>query len=161
MAELTVKGFKELEQKLRALPAKVGTKAAKQGLRAGAKVIQAATKANARSMVGGSMGKLIAKAAVVRAGRKRGSVYSFQVGMDPKLTDQLVHITADGTRHYIPNAIEYGHAFPGRGAKKGAPKDFPANPFARSAFESHKMRALETTKRELATRVERVAAESA
>ena len=134
MAELTVKGFKELERKLRALPAKVGTKAAKQGLRAGAKVIQAATKANARSMVGGSMGKLIAKAAVVRAGRKRGSVYSFQVGMDPKLTDQLVHITADGTRHYIPNAIEYGHAFPGRGGR-GAPKDVAAIPFTRKAFE--------------------------
>jgi len=60
---------------------------------------------------------------------KRGS-YGAKVVI--KADDAFVHISADGTRSYIPNAIEYGHAGPGDagGAKVAKPI-----PFQRSAYE--------------------------
>ena len=47
-------------------------------------------------------------------------------------TEKLVK----GKRYFIPNAIEYGHASPGRGGGKNAPKDVPAKPFMRPALDS-------------------------
>lgn len=41
-----------------------------------------------------------------------------------------------GKRYFVPAAIEFGHAFPGRGGGKNAPKDVPARPFAKTAYES-------------------------
>lgn len=41
-----------------------------------------------------------------------------------------------GKRYFVPAAIEFGHAFPGRGGGKNAPKDVPAKPFAKTAYES-------------------------
>jgi hypothetical protein len=49
-------------------------------------------------------------------------------------------------RYFIPSAIEYGHAFPGKGGKKGGLKDVPAKPFARPAYEANREA---TTKRTL------------
>lgn len=154
-------GAEDLEKKLQGLGAKVAGKVVRPALRAGAKVVQAAAKSSAVSVVGGKMGGQIAKAIKVRAnvqgpGRKRKrrrGEYTISVAIIPQTgKDELVYLTkgsasslethrlVGGYRYFIPSAIEYGHAFPGRGGKgvSGAkpPKDVAARPFMRPAFDT-------------------------
>lgn len=108
---------------------------------------------NAASMVGGEMGALIAKNLTVRAMTKLGrNAYGAQAIL--KEIDAFVHIDKNNKRHYIPAAIEYGHAFPGRGGGKNAPKDVPANPFASSAFEANKDRTYRRTRQQIWERMQ-------
>lgn len=55
-------------------------------------------------------------------------MYARAVDLKPGV-DEFIHITKDGVRHYIPNAIEYGH-------DSAAPI-----PYLRRAFESTKTQA--------------------
>ena len=63
MANMSIQleGAKQLEKKLKSLGTKVAKKVVRKAVRKAAKPQQQATKANARSMVGGEMGALIAK----------------------------------------------------------------------------------------------------
>jgi HK97 gp10 family phage protein len=128
-AHISIAGAKELDRMLTALPRTVGKKVTRRAVRAGAKVIAAKAKQNARSIVGGTMGSLIAKALAPRAAKrqKRGE---YHINVLIKSREEFYHTTVAGTTHYIPAAIEYGH----RGAA--------AIPWYRKAFETEKDKAL-------------------
>lgn len=129
---MTITGAKEIDKKLHKLATKdVSTSARKSTRESQKAVMLPAVKSNAEGMVGGSMGTLIAKNLTVRAMTKmqRGS-YGAKVVIKP--TDAFVYFSADGTRSYIPNAIEYGHAAPG---DAGGTKIVGPNPFQRKAYE--------------------------
>jgi len=51
-----------------------------------------------------------------------------------------------GTQHYIPSAIEYGHAAPGQ---SGGAKTVPAKPFIRPAVDVKEDQSLRTTVNEV------------
>jgi hypothetical protein len=153
MIEMKLEGGRELEAKLLNIERKMGKKIVRQAVREGGKEILTAAKSNARGIVGGRMGAVIAKALQVRAMKKqRQGQYAVQVRHSEKYNDELVDTTKDGRRHYVPNAIEYGHAAPGdaRGAKT-----VPARPYLRPAFDSRKGRATKLVHKTLIDGVER------
>ena len=135
---MTITGVKEIEKKFKRLEKKDSRKIVKKEAREAQKsVMLPAVKSNATAMIGGSMGSAIAKKLAVRAmtKMKRGS-YGAKVII--KEDEQFVHVSADGVRSYIPNAIEYGHAAPNN---KGGTKITKPIPYKRKAFEE-KRRAL-------------------
>lgn len=160
MIDVVLEGGKELERKLLALEKKTAKKVVRKAVREGLKPTHKAAKSNAKTMVGGNMGGLISKALVLRAFKKqkRGS-YAMTVRTrsekegGPK---EFVHITKDGKRQFIPAAIEWGHAKPGRGGKKGAPKDVPAIPFMRNASDANLKKGEKIFVREVKRGVERI-----
>ena len=126
---LTIAGAQELERNLATLGQRVHKKVVRKAVREGQRPLLAATKANARSLVGGEMGATIAKHLQIRAPkrqRRRGS-YSLLVQLRPGI-DAFVHISQSGKRSYIPAAIEYGHM--------SGESYVPPIPFAREAAEA-------------------------
>lgn len=159
MFEVKLEGIKEIQNLLKHLEKKEAAAASRKATREAQKdVMMPEYKTNALAMVGGQMGQAVARAITVRAMTKmrRGS-YGHKVII--KDDDQFIHYTkgsasdiqkkkmikSSGRRYFIPASIEYGHAFPGRGGKKGAPKDVPANPFAQTAFETKRQTVIYTT----------------
>lgn len=138
---MTLEGGKETERKLKALERKVAKKIVRKGVREGLKPTHKAAKSNAKSMVGGEMGALLKKNIILRRFKKqrRGS-YAMAVRIKSEsegAPQEFVHKTKDGERYYIPAAIEFGHAAPGRGGGKNPPKDMPAIPFMRNASDAN------------------------
>lgn len=132
-ASIKLEGAEQLDALLGRLGRKEALKVAKKGTREGAKVIQAAAKANARSMIGGTMGKLISRFLTVRAltrGQRRRDEVGAGVIINKKGNDEFVDVSKSGKRNYIPNAIEFGH-------DNVAPR-----PYQRSAFDTKKLAAL-------------------
>ena len=131
MIGVDLAGAMELDNKLRNLEAKVGKKISRKAVRDGAKVIRDRAKQNARSLVGGKMGKLLAKYLTIRAWKRKYQKGGFGVSvqLSDKANEQFVSISKSGKRSYIPSAIEYGHAY-------AAP-----NPFMRKAFDEEKNKA--------------------
>jgi len=132
---MTITGVNEIEKKLMRLEKKDAKKIVKTEAReAQKKVMLPAVKSNATAMIGGAIGSLIAKMLTVRVmtKMKRGSVGSKVI---IKESESLVHVSADGVRSYIPNALEYGHAAPNN---KGGTKISKPIPFKRKAFEEKK-----------------------
>lgn len=124
-----VTGQKELDRKLAALDRRVKKRLVKTAVKTGANIIKNQAESNARSTVGGEMGDLIAKNLQVRPFRKqrRGSF-----GVSVKFKSGVVGfvwLTQDGTRHYIPADIEFGHIDRAGGS-------VPAIPYMRSAFDT-------------------------
>ena len=129
--DIKIEGVALLEKKLLALERKIGRKIVRKAVRAGAKPMLAATKANANSMVGGEMGNLIARNLQPRAFKKqrRG-----QYGVATRLkTDvpEFIEESKAGRRNYIPSAIEFGHIDRAGGF-------VPAIPYIRVSFDSTK-----------------------
>ena len=120
MAKMTLEGFDKLEEKLGRLEKKTAKKIVRTATREAAKVTLANVKSNAKSMVGGNMGGLLAKFAkvVVFKHQRRGS-YGVQIGMKPNVPEfdywpvgassSLSSRKSTGKKSYIPAAIEYGH----------------------------------------------------
>lgn len=131
---IQLKNAQAIQNALNAFEKKIATKVVRQGVRAAWKPLHGRAKENARSMVSGEMGKLLARNLQLRAFRrqKKGS-YGMLVRLKSGV-DEFVHISATGQRAYIPAAIEYGHAAPYRGGK-GAAKDVAARPFMRKALD--------------------------
>lgn len=143
MAEL-VEGAKELERMLSQIGGKVSKKIVRQAVRKGLKPVLAAVKSNASTMVGGAMGAKIAKNTKIKAPKrqKRGQyLLATQVVSDP----DFKHINKDGTRHWIPSAIEFGH---------GSSKEEAALPFMRKAADSQGDNAMNITIKELGSGIE-------
>ena len=144
MAELnfTFTGVRELANRLERFEPRIGKGVVRRGLRVGAKIIGERAKELAFSVVGfgggtGSedMGAKIANSIGVRAAKARfKGEYSVRVAVDPsgKHNDEFVHISAQGVRTYVPNAIEYGHAAPGM---HGGPKIVGPMSYMRKAFD--------------------------
>ena len=166
MIEMTLEGGAALNKKLIGLEGKVAKKIAKKAVRDAAKVVLAPAKANAKSMVGGKMGQLISRALQLKVGKaKRRGHYFMRVQHNPKYNDEFVHQSEGSasrptgkrgfikaSRTYIPNAIEYGHAFPGQA---GGAKSVAAIPYLRSAFDGNVHNAAAVMNRELISSIER------
>jgi len=148
---IKLEGVENLDRKLRRIELNSAKKIVRKGVRTGAKVIQMAEKQNAESVVGGDMGSLLAKHTIIKAAKRqmRGS-FGVSVMLRPNV-EEFVHTTADGQKHYIPNAIEYGHAAPG---DAGGEKTVPAMSFVRKAQDENKQKALDTTDRQIARDLE-------
>jgi hypothetical protein len=163
MFEVKLEGVKEIQALLKHLEKKEAAAASRKSTREAQKeVMMPEYKTNALAMVGGQMGQAIAKAIAARAmtNMRRGS-YGHKVII--KDDNQFVYYTkgaasdiqkkklikGSGKRYFIPAAIEYGHAFPGKGGKKGSPKDVPANPFAQTAYETKRQAVIYTTIKKL------------
>jgi hypothetical protein len=152
MIAFDTKGLKNIQRKLARLETKEVAKIARTDTRKVQKdVMLPAVRENATGMVGGKMGAMLTKNLTVRAMTKmqRGS-YGHKVII--KATDAFVHIAADGTRSYIPNAIEYGHAAP---YDEGGSKVTRALPFQRDAYEKKRRPASEKLAREMVKDIER------
>lgn len=127
-ASVTLEGGPALQIKLQNLAIKTQRKLVRQAVRAGTKVMLPVAKANARQMVGGNMGSVIASALQIRAMKsQRPGQYALKIQHSKNYDDQLVSTTQAGERQYIPNAIEYGHVAPDG-------SDVPAKPYMRTAF---------------------------
>jgi hypothetical protein len=117
---LETKGFEIFDAKLSRLENKVAKKIVKDATRGAAKNTLKKVKANAKSMVGGNMGNLLAKHAkiIVFKHQRRGS-WGVQIGMKSGVpqfdyypvgaSSSLRGRRATGKKSYIPAAIEYGH----------------------------------------------------
>jgi hypothetical protein len=148
MISVQYSGIEEIRKMIVGLEQKEIAKIARQTTREIQKTVMLpAYKKYAKIMVGGKMGALIAENLIVRAmtKMKRGN-YGYKVALPEDLGvfftegssfDINTKKQLSGKRYYIPAAIEYGHAFPGRGGKKNSPKDVPASPFAKTAYEAN------------------------
>ena len=151
---LQTTGLELLDAKLMRLETKVAKKIVKDATRAGAKVTLKQVKSNAKSMVGGNMGNLLAKHAkiIVFKHQRRGS-WGVQIGMKSGVPEfdywpvgsssSLSGRRATGKKSYIPSAIEYGH------------DNARPIPFIRSAWAATKNRATKVMARELRQGIER------
>jgi len=122
---IVIEGGKELESNLATLGRRINKKVIRGAVRAGQRPMLSAAKANAKSMVGGEMGKKIAKALQIRAAKEKESgFYSIDVKISRDYNDQFVYylkgshtkvnfstgkLGKEVGRTYIPAAIEYGH----------------------------------------------------
>lgn len=87
--------------------------------------------------IGGQMGREIARSLTIRAmTRLKKGNYGTRIILKPNVL--FDHNTADGKRYYIPAAIEYGHAYPGRGGGGDSPKDVAPIPFMRPTYETRR-----------------------
>lgn len=133
--QIKILNAQAVQNALNAFEKRIAKKIVRQGVRAAWKPLLDRAKENALSMVGGSMGRLLARNMQLRAFRrqKKGN-YGMLVRVKSGVEEFIV-VAKSGNRAYLPVAIEYGHAFPGRGGGKGAPKDVPAMPFMRKALD--------------------------
>lgn len=168
MAELLITGAKELQRKFKELEAKTAKAIVRKSVRAGGNVILKKAKANARSRVGGNMGKLIAKYLKLQVWRRQPpGAYGMGVVISEAGNDVFVVTSKAGRRNYIPHALEYGHAAPGGGGAKskgregygggGSVKAVAAIPFMRPAFETEKDRAKRVIEQTMWKGIEQVA----
>jgi len=152
MISIQLEGGIELEKKLMALETKISKNVVRTAVRKAQKPMLSAAKSNARSMVGGVMGGLIANNLVLRAEKKqrRGS-YAVNVRVKSESEGapaEFIHITKEGKRHYIPAAIEYGH---------GSRKQQSAMPYMRNAADTTRGQTISDLARELKEGIERIA----
>lgn len=151
MFEIQVSGAKEFVAKLERLERKTIDKVAKDICKKSMVPMLAKAQANAANLGQGRMSQLLSKKLKIYIIKKRnlrkghfGAKITFQknvpefLGMQKGSYSNINTRKTYGKRYYIPHAIEYGHAFPGRGGGKGAPKDVAARPFIRPAFDSKK-----------------------
>ena len=143
MITIKITGAEQIEQKLATLPQKMAVRVLDKSARAGCNVVLHQARRNAKSLVRGSMGSLIAK--YIKTGKparryqpRHGvsmQVYISALG-NPYFVDER-----SGKRAYIPFALEYGHAGPGDagGAKVARPIGY-----LRKAWLSKRMDALST-----------------
>jgi HK97 gp10 family phage protein len=166
--ELT--GFDELDKKLAALDKKVSKGIVRKATRTAIKKVMVIAKANAKSMVGGNMGNLIAKHTKVQVFKhQRKGSYGLRLGLSPDVpefaglrigshtrinfergtgaaaTKIFRKIGKSVGRWYIPAALEYGH---------GNARPIP---FMRSAYNKGRERAIRTLRTELKQGIEREA----
>lgn len=137
---ITLEGGKELQAALDRLEKKAGDKIVKPAVRDSQNILLPRARAAARSVVGGDMGKRIAKALRVRLGKRKikGSfMYQLSLKPDPEFISKskskfnMIKKGKDKgkiepVRYYIPAAILYGHISPS--GKFVQPMDFLRGP---------------------------------
>jgi hypothetical protein len=152
MISMQIINAQAVQNALNKFEKKISKKIVRDAVRAGSKPLLTDVKSNAKSLTStqikgikksARIGSIIArslhlkviKASVLR--RKYGRDAWGQTIVPKKGSNDLfASISKAGKRYYIPAAIEYGHAFPGRGGS-GA-KDVPAKKFIRPAWDKHK-----------------------
>jgi hypothetical protein len=162
--DLRVVGARSLERKLLKLNMQGpwGKKRVRFAVTKGAAVVRKEGRKNARTVVGGNMGALLAKNIVSQVYKKqRSGSYARWIGMRPDV-DEFVsptkgsvfinNVQVTGRRNYIPAAIEYGHAAPGQGGT--GVKIVPAMSFLRAAVDTHGKEARRVTLQEIKRGIE-------
>lgn len=153
---LQTRGFEVFDKKLKQLETKVARVIVKKATRDGAKNTLKQVKANAKTMVGGKMGALLAKYAkvIVFKHQRKGS-WGVQIGMKSGVQEfdywpvgassSLSSRKTTGKKSYIPAAIEYGH------------DNASPIPFIRSAWDRTKKQDVNIMARRLREEIEREA----
>ena len=118
--DMKLTGFDDLESKLVALEKKVAKGIVRKAVRGAQKMLLRQVKLNAVNMVGGELGRHLAKGFVTKAiYKQRKGSYQLQVAIHPDKADDY---RGDGTTNaYLPYAIEYGHIARGGGAVAAVP----------------------------------------
>ncbi len=145
---MTMTGADELEKALMRLERNVGKKVVRKAMRKGAGITRKETRTNAKRMVGGEMGALLAKHVIVKPAKKqRKGSYFLSVMMRPDVA-AFVHKAKKSKypkkKTYIPVAIEYGH------------DGGMALPFMRQAAASTRNRSFNAIKTSLKTGIEQL-----
>jgi len=165
MIKMQIQNAQAVQNAMNAFEKKISKKIVKQGVKAAWTPLLKRAKANARALDSGKtkqkksqrMGHRIAVALVLQAfKRQRPGQYGMHVRINPKKAGQFVVVSPKtGNRNYIPAAIEYGHAAPGRGKGPGggAPKDVAARPFMRPALDATLPNAPKIFERHLVTAI--------
>lgn len=152
-------GGDQLLNRLSALDTKTHNKIVRQAVREAGRPVLRAAKANAKSMVGGQMGKELARHMVLRKQKKRLPRFVFAMNIlfrirsmvDPLLYYPLrrARVRKSGKKvlpkSFLPAAIEYGH---------GANKEKASIPFIRTAFKQTKTEAYKIMERALKRDIE-------
>lgn len=128
-----IDGLDELEASLKRLAGKPAQRIVRKAVKTSQGMTLEAARNNARIMVGGRMGELIAEKLTVSVRRKinKGEVTgSVIVGRDERFVD----VSKAGVRNWIPNAIEFGHRI--ANARKGGRQKADPIPFLKTAAES-------------------------
>lgn len=148
--ELKVDGIEKINKMLQRVEKKVAEKAEKKILKQAMQPLLSDAKSSASNLGSGKMSSLLSKTLKIynikKKNLRRGHIgVQLRHKEDKKLvaysvgsSSSLATKKTSGKRYFIPNAIEYGHAFPGRGGGKGAPKDVPARPYIRPAYDRNK-----------------------
>ena len=151
---MTLEGFQDLNRKLVGLEVKMAKKIVRTATRKATKPILTQVKANAKSMIGGRMGALIAKNAkiIVFKHQRKGS-YGLQIGMKPGVhqfdywpvgaSSNLTNRKSSGKKSYIPAAIEFGHG------------NAKPTPFIRRAWDAKKRIAVTILSQQLKQGIEK------
>ena len=162
MIKMQIQNAQLVQNALNAFAKKISQKVVKQGVRAAWTPLLKKARTNAKANIGGKEGGKIAKALKLRVFKKQkkgnygmhvsmsyyqGDVY-YVTGAHSKLkwssnieTKKTSYKPGrEEGRYYIPVALEYGHAKPGRGRWSGGgkhpPKDVAAQPFLRPALDA-------------------------
>ena len=153
-SSMTLEGFQDLNRKLVGLEVKLAKKIVRTATRKATKPILTQVKSNAKSMIGGRMGALIAKNAkiIVFKHQRKGS-YGLQIGMKPGVqqfdywpkgaSSNLTNRKSSGKKSYIPAAIEFGH------------DNAKPIPYIRRAWDAKKKLAVRILGRELKQGIEK------
>ena len=164
MIQIKIENARAVQNALNAFEKKISKKIVREGVKAAWHPLLVRAKANARALDSRKtkqkkskrMGHLIAKALVLKPfTKKKPGQYGMHVSMSFYEGDvyyitgarSLINVSTgarvkggESGRYYIPVAIEYGHAFPGRGRESGGgkhpPKDVAAKPFLRPAADA-------------------------
>jgi hypothetical protein len=161
---MQTKGFEIFDAQLQALETKVAKGIVRKAVRGGAKPTLKQVKINAKTMVGGEMGGLLARhAKIIVFGHQRKGSYGVQIGMKPNVPEfeywargsRTIANFSEGIgrrkktygktigKSYIPAAIEYGH---------GNARPIP---FIRSAWARTKNRDVKEMRRILKYEIEK------
>lgn len=144
-----IENARQVQDALNAFTNKVARKIVREGVKAAWTPLLRQAKLNARALDSGRtekkkaarMGHLIAASLVLKPAKKqRPESYAMMVRIKKDYPQEFLQISErTGRRAFIPVAIEYGHAFPGRGlggAGMKAPKDVAARPYMRKALDA-------------------------
>ena len=106
-----ITGLKRLNKNIDLLEKKVAKKVIRKAVReAGKTTILKEARTNAKTLLGGDLGKLIKKAIKLQPVKKqRKGMFAMMVKPSDKFNDELTHTSKAGRKTYIPYAIEYGH----------------------------------------------------
>jgi hypothetical protein len=166
MVRFEIQGVPELTRSLLGLKRDLQKKAIRGSLRKAMRPVLKKAQFNARTLVGGEMGNLIADKMILRPFKKQKR---FSYGMSAMLepgVDEFVHVAKRsryaGGKTYIPSAIEYGHLLAGRAlwmAGPGAASTFvPGIPFMHLAAQEMLPKVTPVFVAEVKKRIEKILA---
>ena len=110
--KMEVYGVKGVEKRLDLLEKKVAKKVVSQAVQKVAKsILKTKMKNNATSMVGGEMGKALAKSISTYVAKKRnnGDFMVIARTKPKKGQEHFIYMSKSQKRSYVPHAIEFGH----------------------------------------------------
>lgn len=169
--EVKIEGGEELSAKLQKIQKGLSGEIIFSAIKKALQPTLMQSKQNATSMVGGKMGAWLASALYIKPfkRKKRGSS-GMNVVIHKSYNAAFQYVTKMGLQHYIPSAIEYGHAKPGKSVEHRAAKlasidtqieygsqKVPAIPFMRRAAGSTLPQAPKIFEDELIRKINEVA----